>query len=138
MLKKFYFCVLLLVPIWAMASGKLVDEVAGATKVSADQVLTLVDTYPNVVLIDSRKPEDRVAAGWIPGAVFLPNYETNEESLKRVLVDKSTPAVFYCNGPKCGRSGDAATKAVQLGYTKIYWFKGGWEEWTAAGLPAER
>ncbi|WP_052501398.1 rhodanese-like domain-containing protein [Thiomicrospira microaerophila] len=120
------------------AAGPVLDHVPGTTKVNAEKVLDLAESLPDLVIVDARIPQDRQAAGWIPGAVFLPNIETDEASLANVIPTKSTPVVFYCNGPKCGRSGDSATKAVKAGYKNIYYFQGGWEEWASAGLPAER
>jgi rhodanese-related sulfurtransferase len=137
-LKAWLMGLLLLVTGQAYASGPILDQVPGTTKVDSEKVLELAETLPDLVIIDSRITQDRQAAGWIPGAVFLPNTETDEASLAKAIPTKSTPVLFYCNGLKCGRSADAATKAVKAGYTNIYWFPGGWEEWSKAGLPAER
>jgi len=32
----------------------------------------------------------------------------------------------------------AALRAVAVGYGKVYWYRGGIEAWTAAGLPTAR
>lgn len=122
----------------ALAKEDTPESIPGTQKVSAMEVIDLVDTEPDLVIIDSRKPADREAAGWIPGAVALPNFETTPETLAKILASKDSPVLFYCNGPKCGRSGDAAQKAIDAGYTNIYWFRGGWEDWSNAGLPVER
>lgn len=122
----------------ALAKEEAPDNIPGTQKVSATDIIDLVETEPNLVIIDSRKPADREAAGWIPGAMALPNFETTPETLAELLASKDSPVLFYCNGPKCGRSGDAAQKAIDAGYTNIYWFPGGWEDWSNAGLPVER
>lgn len=49
--------------------------------------------------------------------------------------DKTTPIVFYCQGPQCWESYNAALRARDAGYTNIYWYRGGLEAWTLAGLP---
>jgi rhodanese-related sulfurtransferase len=36
---------------------------------------------------------------------------------------------------KCGRSFESAKIAIAEGYSKIYWFRGGMEEWEGKGLP---
>jgi len=68
----------------------------------------------------------------------LPNTSTNEESLAKHIASKDTPVLFYCNGVKCGRSVESSKLAVSLGYKKIYWFRGGWEEWTQKGMPVSQ
>lgn len=119
----------------AIAGKKEVPPtVEGTTKVTAEQIFDLLDKYPDLVMIDSRKPSDR-AKGYIEGSIGLPDTETNAESLAKHVPSKATPILFYCNGIKCGRSVKAAKKAVEYGYTNIYWFRGGWEEWLDKGYP---
>lgn len=122
----------------ALAKEASPENIPGTKKVKSIEIIDLVETTPNLVIVDSRKPADRKAAGWIPGAVALPNFDTNPNTLSELLDAKDSPVLFYCNGPKCGRSGDAAQKAIDAGYTNIYWFRGGWEAWSEAGLPVER
>ena len=110
------------------------ENIEGTTKVGAEKLIELMQNTADLVVIDSRKASDR-AKGYIEGSVALVDTDTNEASLAKVLKSKSTPVAFYCNGVKCGRSGNAAKVAMGLGYTTIYWFRGGWDEWTQKGLP---
>ena len=50
--------------------------------------------------------------------------------------DKTYPVVFYCQGPQCWESYNAALRARDAGYTNIYWYRGGLEAWAMANLPA--
>ena len=50
--------------------------------------------------------------------------------------DKSYPVVFYCQGPQCWESYNAALRARDAGYTNVYWYRGGLEAWAMANLPA--
>ena len=113
------------------------DSVPGTTKVSAEQLIELLDEHADLVLVDSRKSSDH-AKGYIEGSVALPNTETTAASLAKHVKSKSTPVLFYCNGETCGRSVAAAKVAIKAGYTKIYWFRGGWAEWTKKGLPVTK
>lgn len=123
----------------ALAEGKEAPEtISGTNKVSAEQAVDLIMNTPDLVVIDSRKSSDREASGWIEGSVALPDYDTSPESLAKHLKSKDTPVLFYCNGVKCGRSVTASNVAVAAGYSKIYWFRGGWEEWTGKGMPVAR
>lgn len=56
-----------------------------------------------------------------------------------LVVSKSLPGatVFACNGPECWKSCKSAKVTLQHGYSKVYWFRGGYPEWKAAGLPVE-
>lgn len=106
----------------------------GTVRVSAEEVIGLVEKFDNLVIVDSRKKSD-LTKGYIEGSVSLPNTETTPDTLAKLVPNKSTPIVFYCNGIKCGRSWKAAKVALAEGYSKIYWFRGGMEEWEAKGLP---
>lgn len=110
------------------------QHLEGTTRISAEELLELVEAKPNLVIIDARIQKDR-SEGYIESAVMLTNVDMTEANLAEVVPDKSTPIVFYCNGAKCGRSVDSSKRAVEWGYTEIYWFRGGWEEWSGKGLP---
>ncbi|NJN46457.1 MAG: hypothetical protein HC808_08260 [Candidatus Competibacteraceae bacterium] len=43
--------------------------------------------------------------------------------------------VFYCLDARCWLSYNSATRAHQLGYPKVYWYRGGIASWWEAGLP---
>ena len=111
------------------------DSIEGVTKVTAEEVIGLIEESEELVIIDARSPADR-AAGYIEGSVALPNTDTTAENFAAAVASKDTPVVIYCNGVKCGRSVESSKNAVAWGYTKVYWFRGGWEEWSNEGLPA--
>lgn len=48
---------------------------------------------------------------------------------------KDVALVFYCQNVQCWRSYNAALRAINLGYTRVYWYRGGIEAWAQAGLP---
>jgi rhodanese-related sulfurtransferase len=52
-----------------------------------------------------------------------------------IAPDRTQALLFYCNGVRCLRSSAAIKKAVDWGYTNIFWFRGGWNEWTEKRLP---
>lgn len=113
-------------------------EIKGAVKVSAEEVFRLFESIPSLVIVDSRLadgPSSGRAQGFIEGSVSLPDTRTDCVSLARIIPKKDTPTLFYCNGPKCGRSAKAIVVARQCGYRKMYWFRGGFEEWLEKGYP---
>ncbi len=104
------------------------DTIQGSTRVDAESLISLARGNPELVIIDSRIQADR-RQGYITGSINLPDTDTNCESLQSVIAKKDNAALFYCNGPKCRRSYRAVMIAKACGYTNIYWFRGGMEEW---------
>ncbi len=109
-------------------------EIAGATTVDADGVIGLLDQHPDLVILDNRKEKD-YKGGRIEGAVRLINTEVNAETMAAAVPSKDTPVVMYCNGIKCGRAAKAVQAAIDLGYTKVYYYALGMGEWKEKGLP---
>ena len=112
-------------------------QIAGATTVDAKQIFELVNKLPNLVILDNRKPED-FTAGHIEGAIRLIDTDVSAETLAQHVPAKDAPVLFYCNGVKCGRAAKATEKAVQLGYTKVYYYALGMDEWNKERLPLSR
>lgn len=82
----------------------------------------------------------------IKGAASIPYIE---KSKKEVGFDASADKfddsklppegmIFQCNGADCWKSYKAAKWAVGKGKKGVYWFRGGFPEWKAAGLPVEK
>lgn len=118
----------------AEASEISPDVIPGTIKVNAEELLDLVQRFPRLVLIDARISSDRTQ-GYIEDSISLPDIKTDCDSLKKIVPDRAQPLLFYCNGPKCGRSVKSAQKAIVCGYHRLYWFRGGIEEWRAKGYP---
>lgn len=110
------------------------DLIKGTTKVDAEGVIEKAAAIPDLVIIDSRIKSDR-QQGYIEGSVSLPDEMTNCKTLAGVIPSKNHPSLFYCNGPKCGRSAIAAKIAIKCGFKSIYWFRGGFEEWKQKKYP---
>jgi len=110
------------------------EFIKGTTRVSAEEFIDLIGKIPELIIIDSRIRADR-KQGYVEGSVSLPDVETNCKTLAGKIKDKAAPTLFYCNGVKCGRSAKAIKVAVDCGYSKLYWFRGGFEEWLAKGYP---
>ena len=109
-------------------------NIFGTTKVVAEDIFTLIEKFPDLIIIDARIRTDRIQ-GYLQGSISLSDTETDCASLKKVIPAKNSPVLFYCNGVKCGRSGKSSKRALQCGYTNIYWFRGGFEEWKLKNLP---
>lgn len=88
----------------------------------------------NVQLVDVRTPEE-YAEGHLKGSV---NYNLNADDFDNNLnkLDKSKPVMVYCLAG--GRSGEAAEKMKEKGFTEVYNMKGGMMKWNAANKPVEK
>ena len=109
-------------------------QIKGATTVDAQQIFDLLKKHANLVILDNRKAED-FAEGHIEGAIRLIDTDVSPETLANHIASKDTPVLFYCNGVKCGRAAKATEKAVGLGYTSVYYYALGMDEWKRNELP---
>ena len=117
-----------------VAADKTPTQLSGTTTVNAEEVIALVGKYPNIVIIDSRISSDRLL-GYIEGSVNLPDVKTDCVSFASLIPSKTNLTLFYCNGINCNRSANAIKIALNCGYEKIYWFRGGFIEWKSKGYP---
>lgn len=89
----------------------------------------------NTLFLDARD-EVYYNKGHIKGAIkniFFMELLFNIESMQ----SKQDPLVVYCGDPGCGDSEDLAYNLQDAGFTKLYVFKGGWLEWSAAKYPSK-
>ena len=113
---------------------KVPEQIEGAKKVSSENLITLAETLPELIIIDARITKDRTH-GYIEGSISLPNTKTDCSTLSKVVKTLNTPTVYYCNGPKCGRSVKSIHIALKCGYNNIYWYRGGFEDWKEQNYP---
>lgn len=76
------------------------------------------------------------AAQHLPGAIPLVEEDVAGQA-SRLLPDLTTPIVTYCSSAACPNSQRVADRLAMLGYTNIRKYRGGIEDWVAAGLPTE-
>jgi rhodanese-related sulfurtransferase len=84
----------------------------------------------------------------IVGAINVPYREKSAKAvdfdaaqdsfaLAKLPADKTIPVIFACNGPECWKSYKASVVTLAAGYQNVYWFRGGFPDWQANGLPTE-
>jgi PQQ-dependent catabolism-associated CXXCW motif protein len=128
----------------------------GGTVIGAKQLHDLMAREP-IVVIDvlpqpPRPAELPATTLWhpparhdVPGSIWLANtgfgglsaemdgyFRRALESVS--LGQKDRKLVFYCEA-RCWMSWNAAKRALEYGYTSVYWMPGGMQDWTAAGYP---
>jgi TolB-like protein/rhodanese-related sulfurtransferase len=109
-------------------------DVEGAVKIEAAGAKAMFDR--GVVFVDARG-SGPYRRGHIPNAI---NLHTDTKLTKEALsdlVNHDDEVVFYCGGADCALSAHACAKALVWGYTKVYYFAGGYPSWKKAGYPIE-
>ncbi len=118
---------------------------SGAKLISAEEAVKAIGG--GAVPIDTRIASE-YAEGHIKGALSIPYREKSEKSvgfdaskdqfdLSKLPVNKEASIVLYCNGPECWKSYKAATVAIKGGYSNIHWYRLGFPDWKAKGLPVD-
>jgi PQQ-dependent catabolism-associated CXXCW motif protein len=76
---------------------------------------------------------------WLPGAGHGSSFDDEIQAQLAKLLDFATRGnraralVFFCVGPDCWLSYNAALRAARLGYSAVRWYRGGIEAWRADG-----
>ena len=117
----------------------------GAVVINAQEAKALQDK--GIAVVDTRVAVE-YREGHIKGATNLPYKENSAKEvdfdatldswdIDHLPKNKQTPLIFACNGPECWKSYKSAKTALTSGYTKVYWFRGGFPEWKKVGFATE-
>ena len=112
-------------------------KLAPAATVGLDEFRSAVDSR-NSLILDAR-PSVFFEQGHVPGALnlarddFARDYR-NFAGMLQTAHDKRI--IVYCSGGDCHDSRLVANALLSLGFSNVSVFTGGWEAWSAAGLPA--
>lgn len=107
--------------------------VSGATTVSVEDAKALHDRHVPFVDVRSKK-----AWKWgrVPKSIHIDLIkEFSEARLEQEFPDRTQEFVVYCNGPRCLRSSLAVERAVQWGFTHVYYFREGFPAWVESDYP---
>lgn len=104
--------------------------------------------YKKIMVFDVRKKAEYVEAH-IPGAISNHykeksrkavnfNFRKDRLNMSKFPVNKNTPIIIHCNGPRCWKSYKASVILKRAGYKKIYWYRNnGFPGWKSKGYPVE-
>ncbi len=116
--------------------GEDVDAVTdGIRAIGLERMREIVRS--GAIVIDARTAGE-YEEGHIPSAILVDYYEMGrylDVVLPRISPEQEI--TVYCAGPDCEDSELLARELYTMGYTNLRVFKGGYEEWIAAGLPVE-
>jgi PQQ-dependent catabolism-associated CXXCW motif protein len=127
------------------AHGPTPTTIPGARLVSTFDLMSMLQAGQRVLLVDVLGGQQT-----IPGSLVLPQVGSGQsfddqvqQQLKASLEqatggDRNVPVIFYCLGPQCWLSYNAALRASRLGFANVGWYRGGLEVWGALGLPMQQ
>lgn len=118
------------------APDTLAAQADGIRIITLDEARSLVARAGKIVDARTKALFDE---GHIPGAISLDYYELQRQ-LDRVLplLSKDEDIMVYCESADCEASELLSKELYAMGFTKLLLFKGGFEEWSAAGMTVEK
>jgi rhodanese-related sulfurtransferase len=114
-------------------------KIAPAATVGLDEFRSAVQSK-SALIFDAR-PSVFFARGHVPGAFNLARDDFPKDYRRLAGVLQAThdkPIIVYCSGGDCHDSRLVANALLSLGFGNVRVFTGGWDAWSAAGLPASR
>jgi PQQ-dependent catabolism-associated CXXCW motif protein len=117
-------------------------ELPGAKTITTMELRALQEQSPAPILIDVLDGDGHrtiPGAHWLrePGKAAFGSDEVEgfrQDLAKLTKGRKSAPMVFFCLSSECWLSYNAGLRAIELGYTNVYWFRGGTAAWQRAGF----
>lgn len=114
-------------------------SVPGAATVTTEEMVRLLESKPLIITTSATNPT-------IPGAIRfdLPTSGTLADewqaALKKLMDqmtkgDKQRPIVTFAYSINRWHGRNLALRLIALGYSNVYWYRGGWEAWDAHDLP---
>lgn len=105
-------------------------------QITRDEIKSFLDSGAPVTLVEAL-PEKYWKDGHLPGAIQL-DYTEVEARAKTALPDKDAKIIVYCANTACQNSSKAAGTLDELGYTDVYEYADGKQDWIEAGFPLEK
>lgn len=109
----------------------IIGSKAGAIKSVTLQQVIKFQKDKNFLFVDAR-PEEEYKTAHIGNAVSIFPYDENKDNYFKKLTSLPNDKVIivYCSGGQCEASHHVIEDLISFGYTKVFLFPGGWEEWT--------
>ena len=104
--------------------------------ITRDELKRKIESGDRFSLVEVLDP-DQFETFHLPGAINVPLSNDFEGSIQKVVSDKDRVVVVYCANASCDASPKAAEKMDKLGYTNVFDYEAGKQDWKEAGLPVE-
>lgn len=103
--------------------------------ISRQQLKEYIDNGKNLVLVEAL-PEKYFKEAHLPGAIRI-DYTEVKDKAPELLKNKDDLIVVYCASTECQNSTKGAKQLDSFGYTNVYEYIEGKQDWIEAGLPIE-
>lgn len=96
-------------------------------EIHTKELKTWLDEGKTLLILDARSKEyfDGVL---LPNAIWLP-YTASKIEIEKVIPSKDYLIVVYCSNPACRASKFLAEHLVDMGYTNVYKYHEGLQDW---------
>jgi len=105
-------------------------------QLTADQAAALIQSTPDLVILDLREDWEIKKEGRIAGSVWADFLNDQRFADATAKLDPAKPCLLYC--AIGGRAKLAVEKLTAKGFTQITLLSGGYEEWLRAGKPVQK
>ncbi len=102
--------------------------------ITQEELKAKMDRGDDFVLVDALSSR-HYGSTHLPGAINLP-YEFVDKA-PEVLPDKEVEIVVYCMNRDCATSKEEARELEEMGYSQVFHYAEGKQDWMEAGLPVE-
>lgn len=125
--------------------GPTPNRLPGGTVITTGALQQLLQSNPGTLVFDVLNGQYRLmnAMNAVPASAPGDFNDQTQQQFGQFLQqvtqgNRSVPMVYYCLNNQCWMSYNAALRAVNMGFTQVYWYRGGVESWAQAGLPTQR
>ena len=136
MLYAFLSMLLVAGPLVASSSHTHKTEASVHKQVNADQLKSWYDQKVPMTVLDARS-KAYFDGTLLPQAKWLPA-DSSEEAVIAAIPAKNALVVVYCLGVKCPASGWLYDKLTSMGYTNVYEYHEGLQDWQQRGYPTTK
>jgi len=102
--------------------------------ITKDELKDMMDSGESFVLVNVLDPAD-FENEHICGSINIPASTIARDALD--ILNKDDTIILYCSGAKCTASGIASEKLDALGFSDVWRYEGGVEEWKNSGYCVE-
>ena len=103
--------------------------------ISRQQLKDHIEKGTDLILVEAL-PEKYFSEAHLPGAIQMDFTEVRDKA-PLLLQNKDDMIVVYCASTECQNSTKGAKQLDSIGYTNVYEYVEGKQDWIEAGLPVE-
>lgn len=121
--------------IYASNNKKGETQMHAYQEISISELKEWFDQNKPMLVLDARskKYDDNTR---LPGAKWL-SYEASENEIMKMIPSKSQLVVVYCWSSECRASKFLIERLSAMGYTNLYKYPNGLQEWIQHGYPID-